>query len=66
MSEHSDEEDNLPVPAGFIRVAAGIVLMLSGFLIAALSEREWVQVVGLLLFLSSPPVMLRWPDGEYK
>ncbi len=66
MSERSDEEDKLPVPAGFIRVVSGIVLMLSGFLTAALSDNEWVQVVGLLLFLLSPLVMLRWPNEEYK
>jgi hypothetical protein len=61
-----DDEDNLPVPAGVVRVVLGLVVMLSGVLMAAIFQSEWIKGLGLIIFLLSPFIMLKWPKREYK
>jgi hypothetical protein len=57
-----DEEDDLPVPAGALRVVLGLVGMTSGFLVSALWEGGWPAWAGLALFILSPFVMLKSPE----
>ena len=59
-----DGEGDLPVPAGAIRVVAGLVIMVSGFLIAVFSRSELAKGIGLLLFFLSTFVMLTWKKKE--
>ena len=59
-----DEEDNLSVPAGAIRVVIGLIVMTVSILAAGLSDNRWVKVTGLILFLLSAFIMLKRPDKE--
>ncbi len=54
-----DDKDHLPVPAGYLRVVLGLLIMVSGVLVAALSEGEWAKGFGLILFLMAPFIMLK-------
>jgi hypothetical protein len=60
--EFDEEEDDLPVPAGALRVVLGLVAMTSGFLVLALWEGGWPAWAGLALFILSPLVMLKSPE----
>jgi hypothetical protein len=64
--EPDNDEAHLPVPAGAARVALGIAALLSGAFVAAISRSEWVRAAGLMIFLLSPPIMLKWPEKEFK
>lgn len=57
-----DDEDNLSVPAGTARVVVGLIMMSGGVVAAALSNKAWVKIIGLLMFFLSPFVMLKRPD----
>ncbi len=61
-----NDEDNLLVPAGFVRVAFGLLVMVGGVFIAALSARSWGEYLGLLMFLCSPCIMLTRPNRKDK
>ena len=60
-NEDFDDEDNLSVPAGPVRVVLGLMMM-GGVVVAALSDKSWVKTVGILMFLGSLFVMLKSPD----
>ena len=60
-----DDEDNLPVPAGIVRVVLGLTVMVSGVLMAAIFQSEWVKGLGFIIFLLSPFIMLTWKK-EFK
>ena len=57
----SEDEDNLSVPAGPIRVTFGLIAMPLGLFIVALSESSWAKFFGFILFLVAPFIMLRRP-----
>jgi hypothetical protein len=64
-----DDEDQLAVPAGNIRVIVGLVVMVSGLFIAvfsnpAFSNNAFGIGLGLLLFLISPFIMLTTKKKE--
>lgn len=53
------EEDDLPVPAGTIRVVIGLILMTVGSFIGLLSTRPWLSIVGWTAFIVSFLIMLK-------
>ncbi|HEX8494735.1 MAG TPA: hypothetical protein VF658_17960 [Pyrinomonadaceae bacterium] len=61
-NENFDDEDNLSVPAGPVRVVLGLMLMVGGVVVAALSDKAWLDWAGIIMFLSSAFVMLKKPD----
>ncbi len=61
-----DEDDELFVPAGFFRVMLGLIMLIGGFLLAALSIDERIRIVGGCLFLASGLVMLKKPNKSNK
>lgn len=54
----ADEEDDIGVPAGTIRVVLGLLTMVVGVSIAAFSENAYGDGLGLLLFVISPFIMI--------
>ena len=60
--EDFDDEENLSVPAGPVRVCLGLMMMTGGVFIAALSDKAWVKTIGIFMFLGSLFVMLKRPD----
>lgn len=60
--EFDEEEDDLPVPAGAVRVVLGLVGMTSGFFVWALWDGGWPAWAGLALFTLSPFLMLKSPE----
>jgi hypothetical protein len=57
------DEDHLPVPASPARVVIGLVMFVSGLLIAMRWNETKLIWVGLGVFLLSFKVMLKWTDG---
>jgi ABC-type multidrug transport system fused ATPase/permease subunit len=56
MEEDDDyDDDSILTPAGTVRVIIGLVMMVFGVFVAALTDKK---LVGLLLFILSPLVMV--------
>ena len=62
--EDFEDEDNLSVPAGPLRITLGLAMMTGGVVVAALSDKGWMEAIGLLMFIGSIFVMLKNPDGR--
>jgi hypothetical protein len=58
MSDGS-EEDDLPVPAGSIRVVIGLILMTVGSFTGLVSARPWLSFLGWAAFIVSFLIMLK-------
>lgn len=56
--EEESEDDDLAEPAGWFRVTLGLIVMISGVLVAAFSENPFSDAIGLLLLLISPFIMM--------
>ena len=57
----NQEEDDLPVPAGPLRVVLGLVMMILGFTagMGVLGDGSWLKFVGWGVFISSFLVMMK-------
>ena len=56
------EEDDLPVPAGGLRVVLGLALMTLGSFTGLLSARPWLSLLGWAAFIVSFLIMLKTRD----
>lgn len=57
----NQEEDDLPVPAGPLRVVLGLVMMSIGFTagMGVLGDSAWLKFLGWGVFISSFLVMMK-------
>jgi len=58
------EEDDLPVPAGPLRVVIGLCLMTVGSIIGLMGLRPWLSLLGWATFIISFLIMLKTPDKQ--
>lgn len=62
--DDDDDDYNLSVPAGPVRVTVGLAMMAGGVFMASLIDAAWAKYLGFSLFLISPFVMLKSPTNE--